>query len=70
MPMSVSDNETAEVCVPNLHMHTFLMVVGILDGLHHPPDRPFFLHPSGTRHCKLKAFGKVWLWGVGDLLIR
>lgn len=70
MPMSVSDNETAEVCVPNLHMHTFLMVVGILDGLTHPRRPTLFSTSVRPRHCKLKVPRKVWLWGVGDLLIR
>jgi hypothetical protein len=46
--ISVSDIETTEVCVQNLHMHTFLVADRLQKVALARSERPLFPHPSGT----------------------
>jgi hypothetical protein len=66
--MSASDAETAKVCVPNLHMHTFLMArgnqtTGLADSGRSSIDARWALA------LQSEPLGEVWLWGAGGPFI-
>ncbi len=44
----MSDIETTEVCVQNLHMHTFLVADRLQKVALARSERTLFPHPSGT----------------------
>jgi hypothetical protein len=65
----VSDIETTEVCVQNLHMHTFLAVDRFSEGRHEPAMIELSVRARQALGLHSEPFGQMRLWGVGDLLI-
>lgn len=59
--MSASGAETAKVCVQNLHMHTFPLAG--------PFRKEAAFRPRWAPALQSELVRRMWLWGVGDLLI-